>query len=265
MDGPFIVEPSRHLNPDLSNAPKVEDYIHPRVIIWDPIQQHQCFKSGIACPHYDHGQVGSILTPCKWKDGRSERDMPRQMYGVNGPVLLVSHVYRCTRGHEITGHDPRLLENIPSGDVTFHLGHKLSLTSELCSLVFALASSGQTFNEIEVFLAQRYLDNFSEGQCRYARHIASFLARNTSVDKESLPTFPSFDVWRPTPSTDTILQCFLYVFKENELFFRQHMSEKGANVWISADHTFKVAANIGCNLPDGSWANQFDSLFIVLN
>ena len=75
VDGPFIVEPSRHLNPDFRNAPKVEDYVHPRVIIWDPIQQHPCFKSGIACPHYNHGQVGSILTPCKWKDGRSEREI----------------------------------------------------------------------------------------------------------------------------------------------------------------------------------------------
>ena len=42
------------------------------------------------------------------------------------------------------------------------------------------------------------------------------------------------------------------------------MSEKTAK-WISADHTFKVAANIGCMLPDGLWSTQFDSLYIVLN
>lgn len=34
---------------------------------------------------------------------------------------------------------------------------------------------------------------------------------------------------------------------------------------MSADHTFKVAANIGCMLPDRSWSTQFDSLYIVLN
>ena len=59
-------------------------------------------------------------------------------------------------------------------------------------------------------------------------------------------------------------QCFLYIFKENEQFFRQNISEKTAK-WMSADHTFKVAANIGCMLPDGSWSLQFDSLYIVFN
>ena len=43
------------------------------------------------------------------------------------------------------------------------------------------------------------------------------------------------------------------------------MSETTACAWVSGNHTFKVAANIGCKLPDGSWSTQFDSLFIVLN
>ena len=264
VDGPVIVEPGQHLNPDFSSAPNIGDYLHPRVIIWDPLEQHHCFKNGFTCPHYDHGHLTSILTPCKWKDGKSDRDMPRQIYCVNGPMLLVSRVYRCTQGHEIAGHDPRLLENIPPGDIKFHLGHKLGFTAELCSLIFALASSGQPFNEIELFLAQRYLDNFAERQCRYARHITTYLEKNPSLDKEKLPKFPSFEEWRPTPSTDTVHQCFLYIFKENKQFFRQNMSEKTAK-WMSADHTFKVAANIGCMLPDGSWSTQFDSLYIVLN
>ena len=131
-------------------------------------------------------------------------------------------------------------------------------------MVFALASSGQSFNEIELFLAQRYLDNFAERRCRYYIHVSTYLEKNASLDKEKLPKFPDFDVWRPTPSTDTVHQCFLYIFKENEQFFRQHMSEKTAK-WISGDHTFKVAANIGCMLPDESWSTQFDSLYIALN
>ena len=70
-------------------------------------------------------------------------------------------------------------------------------------------------------------------------------------------------MWRPTPSSDTVLQCFLYIYNNNKQL--QHFSEKSSEIWISADHTFKVAANIGCNVPDGSWVTQFDSLFIVLN
>ena len=34
---------------------------------------------------------------------------------------------------------------------------------------------------------------------------------------------------------------------------------------MSGDHTFKVATNIACTLPEGSWSTQFDSLKIVLN
>ena len=85
----------------------------------------------------------------------------------------------------------------------------MGITSKLCSLVFSLASTGQTFHEIEVFLAQRYLDNFSTRQCRYARHASDFFHENNTVNKkECLKKFPSFDVWRPTPSSDTVLQCF---------------------------------------------------------
>jgi len=131
-------------------------------------------------------------------------------------------------------------------------------------LVFALASGGQTFHKSELFLAQRYLDNFAERQCRYSRHVTKYLEKNTSLDKAKLPKFPTFGVWRPMPSTDTVHQCFLYISKENEQFFGQSIGEKTAK-WMSADHTFKVASNNGCMLPHGSWSTRFDSLYIVLN
>ena len=35
-------------------------------------------------------------------------------------------------------------------------------------------------------------------------------------------------------------------------------------VWLSADHTFKVSANIGAWF-QGVWVKQFDSVFTVLN
>ena len=98
VDGPAVIEPGQHLTPDLFSPPYVGDYVHPHIIIWDPLQQHQhCFKNGLTCPHYEHGHLSSILTPCKWKDGKSERDFPRQIYSVSGPVLLVSRVYRSLR------------------------------------------------------------------------------------------------------------------------------------------------------------------------
>ena len=127
VDGPAIFDS------DFRSPPDVGDYVLPRVIIWNPLQQQHCFKTGFTCPHYELGHLNSILTPSKWKDGRSERDLPRKIYCVNGPVLLVSRLYRCTQGHEIAGHDPRILESILSGDLKFHHGHKLGFTPELCS------------------------------------------------------------------------------------------------------------------------------------
>ena len=89
VHGPAIIEPGQHLNPDFLSPPNIGDYVLPRVIIWDPFQQQQhCFKDGFTCPHYEHGHLSSILTPCKWKDEKSERDMPHQIYCVNGPVCL---------------------------------------------------------------------------------------------------------------------------------------------------------------------------------
>ena len=45
--------------------------------------------------------------------------------------------------------------------------------------------------------------------------------------------------------------------------YSQHMSEHPC-VWFSADHTFKVSANIGAWC-QGVWVKQIDSLFTVLN
>jgi hypothetical protein len=42
------------------------------------------------------------------------------------------------------------------------------------------------------------------------------------------------------------------------------MSDSSA-VYLSADHTFKVAANIGVPLPDNKWITQYDSLFCIIN
>ena len=50
VDGPFIIEPGQHLNPDFGRPPNVGDYVHPKVIIWDPLRQHHCFKNRFICP-----------------------------------------------------------------------------------------------------------------------------------------------------------------------------------------------------------------------
>ena len=59
--------------------------------------------------------------------------------------------------------------------------------------------------------------------------------------------------------------CFLKNFAENKRFYFYDMASLSTMQYISIDHTFKVAANVGYLRPDGRWITEYDSLFIVLN
>lgn len=65
------------------------------------------------------------------------------------------------------------------------------------------------------------------------------------------------------PGRKVITNCFLRCYFELEHMYSQRMSEL-PRVWLSADHTFKVSANIGAWC-QGVWVKQFDSLLTVLN
>ena len=43
------------------------------------------------------------------------------------------------------------------------------------------------------------------------------------------------------------------------------MSLETTSGYLSIDHTFKVAANLGYVRPDGRWVSQYKSVLIVLN
>ena len=86
----------------------------PPILIWSPIEQWQSIKDKHMCPVCAEGAVhGSLLAPYRWLDGSSEKAQPRKIHDSHGIILLVSRVYRCSRGHEILGHDPSILEKLP--------------------------------------------------------------------------------------------------------------------------------------------------------
>ena len=60
-----------------------------------------------------------------------------------------------------------------------------------------------------------------------------------------------------------VTNCFLRSYFELEHMYSHRMAELPC-IWLSADHTFKVSANIGA-WSHGVWVKQFDSLFTVLN
>ena len=65
--------------------------------------------------------------------------MPRQIYGMSGRVLLISRVYRCSAGHELSGHDPAILAMINSqGRIPFLFSHKTGVTRELLNMIVSM-------------------------------------------------------------------------------------------------------------------------------
>ena len=60
-----------------------------------------------------------------------------------------------------------------------------------------------------------------------------------------------------------ITACLVESYFSKETFYTAKMAQTDAKT-ISADHTFKVSANIGIML-QGKWTKLYDALFIVLN
>ena len=65
------------------------------------------------------------------------------------------------------------------------------------------------------------------------------------------------------PNRKLIRQCFVYDYSTKEKLYNARMASFTGS-WLSSDHTFKVAGNVGI-WQNGLWIRQFDSLFSVMN
>ena len=65
------------------------------------------------------------------------------------------------------------------------------------------------------------------------------------------------------PNRKLIRQCFVYDYCMKEKLYNARMASFTGS-WLSSDHTFKVASNVGI-WQNGHWISQFDSLFSVMN
>jgi hypothetical protein len=84
------------------------------------------------CPVCAEGAVhSSLLAPIGWLDGSSDNAQPRKIHDSHGITLLVSRVYRCSYGHDILGHDPLILKNLPQPMIPFLLWHKTGVMKQL--------------------------------------------------------------------------------------------------------------------------------------
>lgn len=262
--GPDIITPI--LPTRLQKQPKSTEYLLPPVIIWDPLLQFpHIFAHQFYCDKDSHSTRCVPLTPKRWKNGLSEKDSPRKIYGKDSTVLLVSRVYVCCEGHEIIAHDPSIVDKLPPENVPFYLSHKSGVTRDLANTINSLANTGLTFTEIERHVAQEYYNCHWLKEGTFRKNARYFHDENGNAsDKGSSEPFPDCKEWVELPSDDIIIGCFILHFEENNVFYTERMSDLSA-LYLSADHTFKVAANIGVRLPGNKWVTQYDSLFCVLN
>jgi len=75
-------------------------------------------------------------------------------------------------------------------------------------------------------------------------------------------TFPKFKK-DGIPSNDAVAQCFLEDFIAKESYYVSEITKLASDVWISCDHTFKVASNIGYLREDNKWVQHYNAVFLV--
>lgn len=75
------------------------------------------FKDALAitvkCPKCSSSEL--LASTVRWQYGtESERSEPRKIYGTHGVTLLIGRVYKCSKGHEVVGYHPGIMEQADS-------------------------------------------------------------------------------------------------------------------------------------------------------
>ena len=249
--GPLRAVPrGEHLRTRLGNSP--EAFLIPDVMLWDPLFYFP--ELDLCCPVCTRKGLKEVLHPIRWKDGARSYDQPRQLYGLRNDALLVGRVYLCKRKHQILSHNPDILLQVKDEfRLPFVLFHKTGITRELFDFFVSHIRAGMTVADVQVLWQQGLFDEYG---CRKLSYLKE-------RKKDSMVKFPSFTPKGRGVSEKIATACYIHDYFSKEHLYKQIMTEMTACT-LSADHTFKVSANIGlwCNR---KWIKLYDSLFIVMN
>ena len=114
--------------------------------------------------------------------------MPRQIFGISGRVLLISRVYSCSAGHEISGHDPVILALIKShGRIPFLLSHKTGVTRQLLEMFVSMVRNGLSFSQIYDILLERLHMRHLEQESRLLEDLNVYMARHPIIINSTFP------------------------------------------------------------------------------
>lgn len=246
--------------PNLLTAPltdSVEACLLPHILIWNPLQQFKVFFShGLQCPQIECRRYVQFH---RWNMGQSISHGPRLLHDMNNMVLLVPAVYICTNGHEVISTDPHVLHYfIQQEFIPFILFHRSGITRELARAVISLSIEGLSFKAVEHFIMYRRIDYITSLQMK-----VQCIPMHRNIILHSCTSIVSLHL--PYPSNDLLTKCFINNFVENRNIYTQEMALLTTSGFISIDHTFKVTANLGYLMPDGTWVSIYNCLFIALN
>ena len=244
-----------------SGATELAAMVLPYVILWNPIDQFQCyFEGGIYCPKRN---CRKPLHISQWNIGNSISHSPRLLHGVDHTILLVAVVYSCAEGHEIYSTDPHILELFPEEEqIPFILLCRTGFTRDFARTVIHMTLEGMSLSSTERLIRTRRLDLVGSLQLKLnsIKHYTSIPIPANVHDVQCVKL-----LYQPFPSNDLLYRCFTSDFSENKEYYFAEMASLSIDDYISLDHTFKVASNLGYLRPDGNWVSQYGSAFFVLN
>ena len=174
------------------------------------------------------------------------------------PLLLVSAVYSCCNSHQIPTHNPHVLSSLPSLlYVPFYLTNRAGFTTDMLTQICSLVDSGMSFHSVEGVISSQYRQHYWRLRCRFTEACTRLGVSSLSFPEFSQGTFPY-------PHEILLREVFMAYSSLFHHTFHTDMAVRTPS-WISCDHTFKSAANIGfVRKSDGKWIKLFKCIFCVM-
>lgn len=250
---------------------RAESHFLPWVLLWDPFTQFASLvQGGMQCP-----VCKAKITNKHWRVGHSQGTQPRLLYSFDKTMLLVGVMYTCENQHKLLSYDPRITQLLQSKDsLPFVLGHRAGFTRDFFNNLVNHMSQGTSFLSLQQLIRSSHEALFDTIETAFWESVRrefgaqsddaingpEKLARIESIIDQSREVMALY-----TPSKHILHDCFLIWFLENEDYYSSQLCRTTSQEWISLDHTFKLASNIGYWRNDGKWIHVYDSACFVLN
>lgn len=248
MSFPPVPVPTVYL--DCATAPNDPmSHLIPPILLWAPTEQFpSLFPNGILCPMCEENP--SQLQLYGWKDGSGgSRNEPRKIHGICNVILLVSRVYKCNKGHEISASNPKIIACHPIPQlIPFQLWHITGFTVDFIDYVVSLVTAGVSLGTITEVVSESRIRTYWQRKQTYAQ----LVRLHNPQQQTPPPLFPTYQYYKEhlsksaSPGKHCISQLFLWDFWKKEGVYNAYMRRTSIadnDPWLSCDHTFASAGN----------------------